>query len=107
MVRRRRDEEDLRHGDITFRQEDVEHDFEFEDYEGEDEREAYDEEEDADEEYSVSEDDPDYDLSEDAGYAGWEPRSGSGSFFLPRWLIVAVSLLLILTLLLPALRWFG
>ncbi len=105
MVRRRRDKEDLRHGDITFRQEDVEHDFEFDDYEGEDDREANDEEEDADEEYSMGEDDPDYDLSEDAGYAGWEPPQRS--LFLPRWLIVAISLLLILTLLLPALRWFG
>ncbi len=107
MVRRRRDKEDLRHGDITFRQEDVEHDFEFDDYEAEDDREGYEEEEDADEGYSIGEDDPDYDLSETAGYRDWEPRSRSGSFFLPQWIIVAISLLLILTLLLPALRWFG
>jgi len=50
-------------------------------------------------------DDPDYDLSEMAGYAGWEPPKRQS--FLPRWVIVAVSLLLILALLLPALRWLS
>ncbi|MBI2913251.1 MAG: hypothetical protein HYY03_04970 [Chloroflexi bacterium] len=50
-------------------------------------------------------DDPDYDLSEAAGYADWEPSERS--FFLPQWVIVALSILLILALLLPALRWFG
>jgi len=104
MVRRRPEKEDLRHGDITFSEEDVEHDFEFEDYEGEDDLETDDEAEDA-EDNPITEDDPDFDLSEDAGYADWEPPPRS--FFLPQWLIVAISLLLILTLLLPALRWFG
>ncbi len=64
----------------------------------------YDDEDDGDEE-EIGPDDPDYDLSEGAGYAGWEPPQRS--FFLPQWVIVAMSLLLILALLLPALRWFG
>ncbi len=67
--------------------------------------EGYYDDEDADDE-EVGPDDPDYDLSESAGYAGWEPAKG-GRFPLPQWVIVAVSLLLILALLLPALRWFG
>lgn len=105
MVQRRPDKEDLRHGDITFSEEDVEHDFEFEDDEGEDDLEGDDEVGEAQEDDSITEDDPDYDLSQAAGYADWEPPQRS--FFLPQWLIVAISLLLILTLLLPALRWFG
>ena len=64
----------------------------------------YDEEDDDEEE--VGPDDPDYDLSEAAGYADWEPASDR-QFPLPQWVIVAVSLLLILALVLPALRWFG
>ncbi len=72
----------------------------------EDEREEapegyYDEEE---EDEEIGPDDPDYDLSEAAGYSGWEPPERS--FFLPQWVIVALSLLLILALLLPLLRWF-
>ena len=47
-------------------------------------------------------DDPDYDLSESAGYADREPPKGRP--FLPEWFIVAVSLLLVLALVLPALR---
>ncbi len=71
--------------------------------------EGYYDDEDAelDEDEELDPDDPDYDLTEAAGYADWEPRSGSGSFFLPQWVIVALSILLILALLLPALRWFG
>lgn len=58
-----------------------------------------------DEEHELTPDDPDYDLSEEAGYSGWEDsgrRTG-----IPQWLIVALSLLLILSLLLPALRWLS
>ena len=63
----------------------------------------YDDEE--DEEYELSPDDPDYDLSEAAGYSGWE---GSGRRpLIPMWLLVALSLLLILSLLLPALLRFN
>lgn len=63
-------------------------------------------EEDGDEEWEeLDPDDPDYDLSEEAGYSGWEPPERS--FFLPQWVILAVSLLLILALLLPALRFFS
>lgn len=63
-------------------------------------------EEDGDEEWEeLDPDDPDYDLSEEAGYADWEPPERS--FFLPQWVILAVSLLLILALLLPALRFFS
>ncbi len=44
--------------------------------------------------------DPDYDLTEEAGYAGWdEPQRG----LLPRWLIVAISILLVLAMLTPLL----
>ena len=60
----------------------------------------YDDEDEGDE--ALGPDDPDYDLSEAAGYAGWEPPERD--FFVPRWFVVAVSLLLILALLLPALR---
>jgi len=62
----------------------------------------YDEEDDG---RDLDPDDPDYDLSEAAGYAGWE--APERQFPLPQWVIVAVSLLLILALLLPALRWFA
>lgn len=54
-----------------------------------------------DDSYVPGPDDPDYDLSEAAGYAGWEaPRRGT---LLPRWIIVAFSILLILALLTPLL----
>ncbi len=70
------DEDELRHGDITFQDE-------------------------AEEEYyDLSPDDPDYDLSEAAGYAGGEPPGRT--FAVPHWLIVVVSLLLVLALVLPA-----
>ncbi len=64
--------------------------------------EAGDEEE---EYYIPGPDDPDYDLSEEAGYSGWEPSKRD--LFLPRWLLVAVSLLLIVAILLPAFRLLG
>ena len=70
----------------------------------EDAPEGYYEEEQPDEGYVPGPDDPDYDLSEAAGYSGWErPRRRS---LLPQWLVVAVSLLLILALLVPALLSF-
>jgi hypothetical protein len=62
----------------------------------------YDEE--GDGEFDLDPDDPDYDLSEGAGYAGWEaPRGGIG---IPQWVLIALSLLLILAILLPALLQF-
>ncbi len=59
----------------------------------------YDEEE--DEEFELSPEDPDYDLSEGAGYSGWEDRGRRP--LVPAWLVFALSLLLILSLLLPLL----
>jgi hypothetical protein len=97
MARRRRpsDEDELRHGDITFEKEEVEQDLDFEE----------EDEEDEDEDYEITPDDPDYDLSEEAGYSGWEPDRRT--FSLPQWLIVALSLLLILALLVPVLSRFS
>ena len=63
----------------------------------------YDEE--PDEEFELTPDDPDYDLSEAAGYSGREKRGGRT--LIPTWLFVAVTLLLILALLLPALIRFS
>ncbi len=63
----------------------------------------YDEE--LDEELELTPDDPDYDLSEGAGYSGWEDSGRQTG--IPRWLIVALSLLLILSILLPALIRFN
>jgi len=57
--------------------------------------------EDVDEEYEVGPDDPDYDLSEGAGYSGWEGRGRRS--LVPFWVIVAISLLFIFAMLLPAL----
>ncbi len=58
-----------------------------------------------DDSYVPSPDDPDYDLSEAAGYAGWEsPRRDT---LIPRWLIVAASILLILAILTPLLIRIG
>jgi hypothetical protein len=65
----------------------------------EDDPKGYDEE--LDEEYELGPNDPDYDLSEGAGYSGWEGRGQRN--LLPYWVLVAVSLLLIFALLLPAL----
>lgn len=70
----------------------------------EDAPEDYFDEEEPDEEFELDPDDPDYDLSEAAGYSGWEHQDRP---LLPAWLIVAVSLLLILALLLPALIRFN
>ncbi len=58
-----------------------------------------------DEELEVTPDDPDYDLSEEAGYSGREDRGRRT--LIPTWLVVALSLLLILALLLPALIRFS
>src|SRR3989304_5274949 len=103
--RRRRPGKDAQEGDISGPTRGDFTDWDNPEDEPEEAPEGYYDEEDEDEE--IGPDDPDYDLSEGAGYSGWEPRSGSGSFFLPQWVIVALSLLLILALLLPALRWFG
>lgn len=54
-----------------------------------------------DEEYEVGPEDPDYDLSEGAGYSGWEGRGRRS--LVPFWVIVAISLLFIFAMLLPAL----
>jgi hypothetical protein len=59
----------------------------------------YDDEED-DDSYVPDEDDPDYDLSEAHGYADWEPKREN---FIPQWLIIAASLLLIFAILIPIL----
>jgi hypothetical protein len=80
------EEDELRHGDITLEEDDGEDEAEEEDY------------------YDIAPGDPDYDLSEAAGYADWEPPRRTLS--IPQWLIVAVSLLLILVLLLPAILRF-
>ncbi len=72
--------------------------------ESEDAAEDYDDD-DLDEEYELTPDDPDYDLSEGAGYSGWEDRGRRP--LIPLWLVVALSLLLILALLLPALARFN
>ena len=56
--------------------------------------------EDAPEEDEFGPDSPDYDLSEARGY-GWEPERPS-RWPPPQWLIVAISLLLVAALLVPA-----
>ena len=70
----------------------------------EDAPEGYYEDEPADEEPEIGPDDPDYDLSEEAGYSGWDSQRRTG---IPQWVVVAVSLALVLSLLLPVLRWFS
>src|SRR3990172_424763 len=69
----------------------------------EDAPEGYYEDEPEDEEPEIGPDDPDYDLSEGAGYSGWDSQRRTG---IPRWVVVAVSLALILSLLLPVLLRF-
>jgi len=69
----------------------------------EDAPEGYYEGEPEDEESEIGPEDPDYDLSEAAGYSGWDRERRTG---IPRWVIVAVSLALILSLLLPVLLRF-
>jgi hypothetical protein len=74
-----------------------------EDFDGgwEDAPEGYyeDDELDDDDGYIPGPDDPDYDLSEAAGYANWEPGRKE---LLPQWLIALVSILVILSLAVPA-----
>jgi len=62
-----------------------------------------DEDEPEDEESEIGPDDPDYDLSEGAGYSGWDRERRTG---IPQWVVVALSLALILSLLLPVLLRF-
>ncbi len=71
----------------------------------EDAPEGYYDEESDEEGYIPTPDDPDFDLSEAAGYSGWEDRGRRP--LIPMWLVVALSLLLILALLLPALARFN
>ncbi len=67
----------------------------------EDAPEGYYDEESDDEGYIPGPDDPDYDLSEAAGYSEWEPATRDP--LLPRWALVAMSLLLILAIVVPVL----
>ena len=69
----------------------------------EDAPEGYYEDEPADEESEIGPDDPDYDLSEEAGYSGYDSQRRTG---IPQWVVVAISLALILSLLLPVLLRF-
>ncbi len=69
----------------------------------EDAPEGYYGDEPEDDEYEIGPDDPDYDLSEAAGYSGWDRERRTG---IPQWVIVAVSLALILSLLLPVVLQF-
>ena len=69
----------------------------------EDAPEGYYDDEPEDEAYELTPDDPDYDLSEAAGYSGRDSQRRTG---IPQWLIVALSLALILSLLLPVLLRF-
>jgi hypothetical protein len=69
----------------------------------EDAPEGYYEDEPEDEESEIGPEDPDFDLSEAAGYSGWDSQRRTG---IPQWVIVAVSLALVLSLLLPVLLRF-
>ena len=69
----------------------------------EDAPEGYYDDEPEDEESEIGPEDADYDLSEAAGYSGWDSQRRTG---IPQWVIVAVSLALILSLLLPVLLRF-
>jgi hypothetical protein len=88
---RRGDIQGSRHGDFTDwdNPEDLE----------EDAPEGYYDDDEDDDSYVPGPDDPDYDLSEAAGYAGWEAPRREG--LMPRWVIIAVSLLLIMAILTP------
>lgn len=78
---------------------------EFLEEEREDAPEGYYDEDELEEELELGPDDPDYDLSEAAGYS---PREESGRRTrVPEWVIAALSLLLILSLLLPVLLRFN
>jgi len=70
----------------------------------EDAPEGYYEDAPEDDEHEIGPEDPDYDLSEEAGYSGWDSQRRTG---IPQWVVVAVSLALILSLLLPVLLRFG
>ena len=69
----------------------------------EDAPEDYYDDEPPDGEYEIGPDDPDYDLSEEAGYSGYDSQRRTG---IPQWVVVAISLALILSLLLPVLLRF-
>ena len=69
----------------------------------EDAPEGYYDDEPEGEEYEIGPGDPDYDLSEEAGYSGYDSQRRSG---IPQWVVVAISLALILSLLLPVLLRF-
>jgi len=69
----------------------------------EDAPEGYYDEDEPEDDDEIGPDDPDFDLSEAAGHSGWDSQRRTG---IPQWVIVAVSLALVLSLLLPALRWF-
>ncbi len=58
----------------------------------------------SDEEYELGPEDPDYDLSEGAGYSGWEGRGRRS--LVPFWVIMAISLLFIFAMIVPALLRF-
>src|SRR2546425_11643857 len=61
----------------------------------------YEEADEDDDSYIPGPEDPDYDLSEEAGYAGYEPSRRQT--IMPRWVLVAVSIALILAILVPVL----
>ena len=69
----------------------------------EDAPEGYYDEDEREDDDEIGPADPDYDLSEAAGHSGWDRQRRTG---IPQWVVVAVSLALVLSLLLPALRWF-
>ena len=69
----------------------------------EDAPEGYYDENEPEDDDEIGPDDPDFDLSEAAGHSGWDRQRRTG---IPQWVVVAVSLALVLSLLLPALRWF-
>ncbi len=82
-----------RHGDFT--------DWDNPEDELEDAPEGYYDEDEDDDTYVPTPDDPDYDLSEAAGYSDW--KAPERDTIIPRWLIVAISVLLILAILTPLL----
>ena len=77
----------------------------FTDWDNPEDIEAEDADIEEDEYYIPGPDDPDYDLSEAAGYAGWKPPKRQSPW--PRWIIVAISLIMIMAILVPAFHLFG
>ena len=69
----------------------------------EDAPEGYYDEDEPEDDDEIGPDDPDYDLSEEAGYSGYDSQRRTG---IPQWVVVAISLALILSLLLPVLLRF-